>query len=88
MPKRKTHEEFIQQMKKINSDIEFLSEYITSKTKIHCKCKIDGHEWCPQPSNLLQGQGCPKCSGRIKTHKEFVSDMKIINPSIKIMNVL
>lgn len=72
-------------MKEINSNIEFLSEYITSKTKIHCKCKIDGYEWYPQPSNLLQGQGCPKCFGRIRTHDEFISDMKIINPSIKII---
>lgn len=59
--KRKTHTEFIQQISTINPDIEILSEYITEKQKVKCRCKIDGNTWYASPDNLLQGYGCPAC---------------------------
>ncbi len=59
---RKTHEEFIQEMKKINENIEILGEYKGNKTKIKCRCKIDNNEFEMRPNNLLNGQGCPKCN--------------------------
>ena len=58
----KTHEQFIQEMQEINPNIEILGEYEGSDKTIKCKCKIDGHEWLPLPSNLLNGSGCPKCN--------------------------
>ena len=83
--KRKTHQEFIYELNNINSNIEIIEEYKNANTKLLCKCKIDGYEWYSKPSNLLQGRGCPKCSGRIKTHEEFIEEMKIVNPTIKII---
>ena len=86
MRKKKTHVEFIEEMKIINSNIEFLDEYKSAKEKISCKCKIDGYEWFATPSNLLQGKGCPKCGGTLKkTHDEFVETIKSLNPSIFIL---
>ena len=38
-----------------------MEEYINSKTKILHKHKICGLEWRVMPSNILRGQGCPKC---------------------------
>ena len=69
MPKRKTNEEFISEMKNINPNIEILSEYINNKTKVKCRCLICGYIWFAEPRKLLEGRGCPKCNmskGEIK----------------------
>ena len=34
MAKRKTHEEFVNEMKEVNPNIEILGEYVDSKEKI------------------------------------------------------
>ena len=84
--RKKTHEEFIKEMNEINPNIEILGEYITSKTPIECRCKIDGYEWTPRPNDLLNSGGCPKCSRKAsKTTKEFIQEMNEINPSIEII---
>lgn len=59
---KKTNEEFINELNKINNDIEILGEYINNSTKIKCKCKIDNHIWYSNPSDLLRNHGCPKCN--------------------------
>ena len=83
MPRRKTHEEFIEEMKAINPDIEILGEYIGAREKVLCRCRIDGYEWEITPTHLLRGQGCPKCGGSLKkTHKEFVEEMSHINSAM------
>lgn len=84
--KKSTHEEFINKLKEINSDIEVLGEYVSSKSKIKVRCKIDGYEWETKPNSLLSGYGCPKCSGNAKlTHEEFVDRIRDINSDIKII---
>ena len=57
----KTHEEFIQELQYINPNIEILTEYIDSHTKVDYKCNICNCHWSATPTNLLQGKGCPKC---------------------------
>lgn len=59
--KKLTHEEFITRIHQVNPDIEVLGTYINIKTKIKCRCKIDGYEWYTRPGVLLRGSGCPKC---------------------------
>lgn len=86
-----THEEFINRMKKINSDIEILGTYVNSSTEIKCKCKIDGYEWEATPGNLLSGHGCLKCARKKhaeqhrKTHEQFLHELKQINPDIEVL---
>ena len=84
---KKTTEEFKREMKEINKNIEILGEHINDKTKIKCRCKIDGYEWEATPSNLLSGKGCPKCYENIKklTHEEFINRMKEINNNIEVL---
>ena len=81
-----THEEFVNRMRKINSDIEILGEYKGIHKKIKCKCKIDGYEWEATPHNLLNDTGCPKCYGNTKkTTEEFINELKEINSNIEIL---
>lgn len=82
-----THEEFIDKLSQVNEFIEVLGEYINSKTKIACRCKIDSHEFYATPSLLLAGHGCPECSRRnsILDEKDFFIRVKEMCPTIKIL---
>ena len=88
----KTHKQFIQELYKINPDIEVLGTYVNTHTKIKCKCRIDGYEWEVIPKSLLRGRGCPKCKGRklseqkTKTHEQFLQQLHEVNPSIEVLD--
>lgn len=89
---RKTTQYFTDELKEINPNIEILSEYKSTHTKIKCRCLIDGNIWEAEPSKLLNGRGCPICGQnkrikcRTKTHDVFVDEIKQINPNITIVS--
>lgn len=91
MAKRKTHQEFLEEMKSLNSSILILGKYVGAKTKILCECKLCNHKWSPTPSSLLTGRGCPICAkklinkDKVKTQIEFVNELKNINENIIIV---
>ncbi len=78
MAKRKTHEEFVNDIAQINPNIEILGKYIKSSLKILCRCKICNHEWETQANNLRY-QGCPKChqSKGERTVEQYLIDNNI-----------
>ena len=83
MPKKKTNEDFLNELKLITEDIQLLEDYQGALIPILCKCRIDGYEWKSRPSDLLKGKGCPKCAGNIKkSHEDFVKEMSVINNNI------
>lgn len=88
----KTHKKFIQELEKINPNIEILGEYINNNSKIRCRCKIDGYEWETRPRQLLSGNGCYKCweaknhKIQVKSHNEFIKEMDKINSEIIILS--
>lgn len=59
---KKTHEEYVEEVFKINPDIRVTDQYINSKTPILHKCLIDNYEWKVSPTEILSGSGCPQCS--------------------------
>lgn len=89
--KRKTNEEFINELNDRNPDIEVIGEYVNSNTKIHVKGRYCGHQWESRPGDLLKGHGCPICKGinsakrNKKTTQQFVEEIKAKNPSIMIL---
>ena len=58
----KTHEEYVEDVKIINPNIQVLGKYINAKTPLLHKCLIDDFEWSPVPYSILSGCGCPKCN--------------------------
>lgn len=88
---RKTHEQFVEQMKVINKNVEILTKYEKDKIKVLCRCKVCGFEWWASPSNLLQGKGCKQChfnnmkKDRMKPHEQFVSELYQVNKNIKVL---
>jgi len=98
--RRKTHEEFVTQMKEINPDIEIIGVYVNKRTKIEVKCKKDGHIWFPVADSLIQGHGCPECrlrslpkfsrqnhlnAGHICNQDAFIKVMKEKNPTYTVI---
>lgn len=85
--KRKTKEQFIDEMKHVNPNIEVLGDYIGSKSYILVKNKICGHGWdTTTPSSLLNGTNCTYCySSKKKGLEKFKEEMKIKNPYIEVL---
>lgn len=84
--KKRTHEEYIIEVEKINPNIEVVGKYTKTRTKILHRCKIDGHEWCAKPADILNGSGCPVCGGSMKkTHDEYVIEVSEVNPEIEVI---
>ena len=85
--KKKTHEEYVNEVMELNDNIDVIGNYINCNTKILHKCKIDGHEWYATPNSILSGKGCSKCSGNTKkNHKEYVDDVCSINKNIEVID--
>ena len=60
--KKKTTDEFREEMREKCPDILVLGEYINSKTGILCRCLKCGCEWSPTPKTVLRNHGCPDCA--------------------------
>lgn len=85
---RKTTEQFIAELEKVNPNILVVGEYITNKTKIELSCRACRKTWCARPIDLLRGCGCPGCAvnSRRKKHSDFVKELGEINPNIEILS--
>lgn len=66
---KKTNEQFIDDLSKVNSALEVLGKYETSKTPIEIRCKVCSHVWSTKPNYLLSGSGCPVCARNKKLIK-------------------
>lgn len=86
MGKKKTHNEYVEEVAIKNPNVEVVGAYVSSQVSILHKCKLDGYEWMARPNNILHGKGCPKCAGNIqKTHKEYVDELNTINQNIEVL---
>lgn len=87
--KKKTTEQYRQELAIYNPDIEVLEDYINARTKILHKCKICNYEWYTAPSNLFSHNGyCPKCNPKIKrnrTIEDYKEELSIKNPDIMVI---
>ena len=88
MKRKKTQEQFEQEVGEINPNIEILGEYIGIFDKIECKCKICDSIWNPIADAILRGHGCPNCANirngllHKKTNEEYVNEIKNKYPNI------
>lgn len=91
MSKKKTHEEYVEEVKNINSNIEVIGRYNGANTKILHKCLLHNIEWEVTPSRILHGVGCEECrkykfrQTRCKTHQQYSQELKLINPDIEVV---
>ena len=89
---KRTKDEFKNLLFDINPNIDVIGNYIQCKMKIECKCKIHNETFFATPDHLLQGEnGCKICFKEkqhlngLKSHEQFIHEMSIINPDIKVL---
>ena len=92
----KTHEQFVDEMKVINNQIEIIGRYTKAVERIHVRCISCGKEWEPLAYSLLDGKGCSHCSavrgakvsqGRtaLKTTDTFIEQLRQLDASIRVI---
>lgn len=59
---RKTHEQYVEELKIVNPNVIPLERYIDALTPILHRCLVDNNEWCTAPANVIFGKGCPQCN--------------------------
>lgn len=88
MPKKKTNEEFLNDLRLINQNVLPLEEYVNASTKIDILCLNCNNVFSASPDNLLHNKGCPICARKIrglkrrKTHEKFIEEMEIKHPEL------
>lgn len=92
MPKRKTTEEYKNELQLINNDLELLSEYTGNHNKVKVKCLVCEYVFEGDASNFLKGHGCPKCANvrrsknQARSHNDFVEKLKDIQPTLEVLS--
>ena len=85
---RRTEEEYIEELKTINPQIELAGKFVNMGTYALHRCKIHDYYWDVIPSSIMNGTGCPICGrekntlNRTKSHEEFENELKKTSPEI------
>lgn len=84
MPRKKTTEEFREELKQLFPNLELIGDYINDKSYITVKCTIHDYTFNTKPVWLRHGHGCKKCydERRGSTLRNNLDD--VISRAIKI----
>lgn len=83
---KRSHAEFLEVLRErsekyANNEFEIIGRYLSDRARVECRCNQCGLSWHPAASNLLQGQGCPRCCGTMQlSHAEFLERFTRQNP--------
>ena len=84
MPKRKTNDEFVKELKEKLPNIIPLEVYSNNHTKIKCKCLIHDEFCFTTPHLLLKGHNCCKrCISEEKSKRLLMSNEQFLQQLIK-----
>jgi len=92
---KKSHNDYVKELLRINPEIEIIGKYTRAVDRIEVQCKRCGLHWYPQAYRLVQGSGCPECGKRLavenrkgktakKSTKEFIQELHRVNTNITI----
>ena len=91
MNKKKTHSEYVEELKIKNPNIEVIDEYINARTNITHHCLIHNIFWETAPYRVLSGHGCEQCriekfkASNTKTQDDYIKEIKLKNPNIEVI---
>lgn len=89
--KKKTQEEYVDELRIKNPTVEVVGMYIDARTKIKHRCLIHDTYWDIAPTNALKGNGCSEChkerigKRKQKTHEQYIEEVYNVNPNIIVM---
>lgn len=87
----RTHQQYVEEVNKVNPYIDVIGEYNGSGISIKHYCKKHDVYWNTIPSNVLKGCGWPECgiekrnAKSRKSHNKYVEELRIINPHIIVL---
>ena len=90
MGKRKTREEYINELKNKALNMELIGDYIDYNTKTLHYCMKHDVYWDTTPGHILSGKGCWECgkekrrAKRRKSEEQYIAELAIKNPTIKL----
>lgn len=61
MPKKKTQEEFVDELKQTHPNLKVIGEYIGDKEYVDVYCTIHNYKFSTKPNWLHHGSNCQKC---------------------------
>lgn len=64
--RRKTHKDFVVELKAVAPNIECVGKYTTARVRLEFKHNCGTH-WMALPRNVLQGSGCPTCANSLRS---------------------
>ena len=91
MSRKKTHDEYVEELAIKNPNIEVLEQYVDTKTSISHKCLIHSIIWQTTPTRALSGVGCNECKKdrfhqtRCRSHQQYVEEVKRANPNVDVI---
>lgn len=59
---KKTYAKFLEEVKKYNNNLDYLTEYDGADNYMYCKCKKCNYVFFVRAGHLLEGSGCPVCN--------------------------
>lgn len=89
--KKKTQEEYINELRIKNPTVEVVGTYVDARVKIKHHCLIHDIYWDIAPTNALKGNGCSEChkerirKHKQKSHEQYINEVHNINPNIIVM---
>ena len=81
--KRKSQEEYVQELLYVNPNIEVVGEYINYITPLLHRCKKCKNEWDAKPCHTMRGHGCLECN---ESHGERSISQWLNNHNIEYMS--
>ncbi len=72
--RRKTHDDFVNELSTVNPSIEVIGRYETAHKKVELRCLRCGNRWSAEPNSVLgAGTGCPAChKGATSFAEQFI----------------
>jgi len=90
--KKKTHEEFIKELKIKKPYVRVIGLYVGNRDPIECVCGYCGYgkngAWKSNPYNILYKTECPSCiSNRRKTENQYKLELVKHNSNIELIDI-
>ena len=80
---KKTHEEFVNEVRIVNPTVEILSEYVGGDKPIKFKCSCGNIDTKTARELIRKKCCCSQCRQvSKKTTEQFIEEMKVVNPAI------
>lgn len=91
---KRTHVQFVNELKDKNSYVEVVGIYKNVETDIEVKCLICGENYFSNPQRLLRGSVHKKCSLIVKprdkskyrkSHQQFLNEINALNKNVELL---